>query len=274
MKKYFLIIITIFNLLFPNSTHALVQKSTNIYITDEANILSEKTENYIIKYSQFLKEAENIDYYVVTVSDLENYTIEDYTDYLYDSFKLTKKGIIIVVSKNNRRISVKAGEALSYIISDELIDDYIKSYFLAYYKNGEWDKGTKNGYSAFYKLICEAYNIDASEMTVDFGDIIKEYEYIIIMIIIWICTIISYVYSKYMKKILFYKENSVANDIAFAISLITNILLLYLAYMLKPISVLIAFLFELTTIIGNFSKKPTSNKTSPKKKSSKKRKKK
>lgn len=264
MKKYYLIIITIIiYLVFPIATQAIVQKSDNIYVTDEANILSKETENYIIKYSSFLKEARDINYYVVTVSSLENYTIDEYTDYVYNSFNLNRNSILILVSKNSRRISLKVGENISSIITDESINNYISTYFIPYYKTGEWDKGTMNGYSAIYKDICEILNIDASEMKVEFGDIIKEYQYIIIMIIIWICTIISYVYSKYMKKIIMFKEKSVANDIVFAISLITNILLLYLSYYIKPISVLIIFLFEITTILGNFSepnKKPKKRK--------------
>ena len=267
MKKYFLLIIF---LLIPLSANSLVQKSKDIYITDEANILSNNTKNEIIKYSQFLKEAENIDYYVVTISDLENNDIDSYTDYIYDSFGLKSNGILIVVNKNNRKISIRVGEKLSVYIDDDQINNYIKEYFLPYFKTDNWDKGTMNGYSAIYKDICAIYNIDASEMKVDIGNIINEYESVILIIIIWICTTLSYVYCIYTKKVFIHKEHTIINDIVLGISLVTNILLLCYSYSIKPIYVLIIFIFELIAIIGIYT---NSNKKRSRKKSKIKRKK-
>ena len=83
MKKliYFIIL---FLMIIPLNTLGLVRQSDEIYVTDSAQILNNETEDYIVTYSEFLKENKNIDYYVVTVKSLEGISLEEYTDYVFD----------------------------------------------------------------------------------------------------------------------------------------------------------------------------------------------
>lgn len=262
MRRYFLIMIVIL-CLCPFIGNALVEKSSDIYVTDEASILKEETKKYIIQYSSFLEEAAQVDYYVVTLDSLDTLTMDNYVDYIYQHFGMSDRGILIVACKKERNIYVKVGPGLSSVISNEMVDEYINTYFLSYLKAGDWDKGIQNGYSAFYKIICEEYDIDATEMYVDFGDIVAEYRYVFITIIAWICTILGYVYRKYFKRVFMQEDSSVGNHVVFAITLFVNILLVYGAYLLKPISVLFILGFELLPFMshgggsGSYSKKNT-----------------
>ena len=197
MKKILILIITCL-LLSTINTFALVSKSSDIYLTDEANILNYDSKKYIIEVSNYLKKKKKIDYYVVTINSLEDYELESYAEYIYKSFNISKKGLLILVSKNDRVIYIKAGEALSKIISNEMIEEYIEVFFMPYLEKGEWDKGIKNGYSAFLKYICDVYHIDSSNIVV-YGenDFIQKYKVPLVFLIIWLCTIIGYVLSTY-----------------------------------------------------------------------------
>lgn len=249
MKKliYFIIL---FLMIIPLNTLGLVKQSDEIYVTDSAQILNNETEDYIVTYSEFLKENKNIDYYVVTVKSLEGISLEEYTDYVFDSFNMNDLGLLIVISHDDRSIRIKAGSELSKVIESSTIDNYIDSYFMPYLKNDDWNTGIKNGYSSFYKLLCNIFKIDSSTMTVYNGkSFINNYRYTIFIVILWICIFIS---GFLAKKIVNIKKGiekvSTIKDFLIAISIIMNIYLLYFCYLLIPLSVFIVLGFECVII--------------------------
>ncbi len=251
-KNFLLIIVCIF--FIPFTGRALVTKSNDIFITDDAGVIDSDTKKYIIQYSSFLKQEKDIDYYVVTLSHLENLTLDEYTDYIYSSFHLNERGFLIVVSKSERNISIKAGKGLHHVITNELIDEYIKKYFLPYFKSDDWSRGIQNGYSAFYKKICESYHIDASEMIVDTGDTISQYQSFILVIIVWICTVFGYVYGKYYNRVFLRQESILGNHVIFGISFFVNILLLYYCIFVKELAIPIIIGFEMITFYSTMDK--------------------
>lgn len=249
MKKliYFIIL---FLMIIPLNTLGLVKQSDEIYVTDSAQILNNETEDYIVTYSEFLKENKNIDYYVVTVKSLEGISLEEYTDYVFDSFNMNDLGLLIVISHDDRSIRIKAGSELSKVIESSTIDNYIDSYFMPYLKNDDWNTGIKNGYSSFYKLLCNIFKIDSSTMTVYNGkSFINNYRYTIFIVILWICIFIS---GFLAKKIVNIKKGiekvSTIKDFLIAISIIINIYLLYFCYLLIPLSIFIVLGFECVII--------------------------
>ncbi len=249
MKKliYFIIL---FLMIIPLNTLGLIKQSDDIYVTDSAQILNNETEDYIVTYSEFLKENKNIDYYVVTVKSLEGISLEEYTDYVFDSFNMNDLGLLIVISHDDRSIRIKAGSELSKVIESSTIDNYIDSYFMPYLKNDDWNTGIKNGYSSFYKLLCNIFKIDSSTMTVYNGkSFINNYRYTIFIVILWICIFIS---GFLAKKIVNIKKGiekvSTIKDFLIAISIIINIYLLYFCYLLIPLSIFIVLGFECVII--------------------------
>lgn len=249
MKKliYFIIL---FLMIIPLNTLGLIKQSDDIYVTDSAQILNNETEDYIVTYSEFLKENKNIGYYVVTVKSLEGISLEEYTDYVFDSFNMNDLGLLIVISHDDRSIRIKAGSELSKVIESSTIDNYIDSYFMPYLKNDDWNTGIKNGYSSFYKLLCNIFKIDSSTMTVYNGkSFINNYRYTIFIVILWICIFIS---GFLAKKIVNIKKGiekvSTIKDFLIAISIIINIYLLYFCYLLIPLSIFIVLGFECVII--------------------------
>lgn len=255
MKKIFIFIIFVFMILFPIKINALVEKSEYEFVTDNSNTLSEDTINYIIKYSNFLYESKKIDYYVVVVKELDGMQLEEYSDLVYDEFEISDKGLLILLSINDRKMRVKVGSDLADIIPSQIIDEYINNYFMPEFKNAEWDDGIKNGYSAFYKMICNYYDIDSSNMEVYNDSFITKYKVPIIFLIIWFNTLIGYVFSEYFIR-LFLEKNSYdqfTDTLIFGVVLFISILLFILSYILIPKSVLFVLGFEIIAIISNFA---------------------
>lgn len=247
MKKRYILILFIAILLFPLSVNAIVEQSTKIYVTDEAKLLDEETEDYIVKYSSFLDEACKIKVMVVAVSGIDDLTIEEYSDMVYESHNVTTEGVLILVSENSHQFRIQVGEDLSLLFPDEKLDEYMSKYMMPYFKNGEWQKGIKNGYSAIYKTICQAFDIDATEMDVYEGDsFINKYKYVIVSIIVLIGTILSNVFANYLLNLIRINKNKDAFDITILIlSVIINIFLIVLLYVIVPKSVIIMLTTEL-----------------------------
>ena len=251
IKKYILILVFIL-LLCPFNINALVTQSSDIYVTDNANVLKDETKDYIVTYSDFLKDKEKIDYYVVTLKSLEGINLKEYTDYIYDSFNINEKGLLIVFSKSDRQLRIKTGIKLSKIIPDDVIEEYINSYFMPYLKDEDWNSGIKNGYSSFYKLLCNYYEIDSSPMTVYNGlSFIKKYKYSIFMIILFICSFISNKLGTYHFNI---KKGKITQtfktDFISILGILLNLYLLLIIYYLLPLGVIVVIGFEVINIIG------------------------
>lgn len=251
MKKYLMFFLLI--ILIPINVFSLVNKSDYEFITDSSSVLNDETIEYIYEHSFYLKDNTNIDYYVVTIKDLDNNTIEDYANNIYDSFGISENGILILIATDDRQIRVQVGEDLSDIIYSQLIDEYIDDYFMPYFKNGEWDKGIKNGYSAFYKTICNYYDIDTSEVDVYQDSFIVKYKNYILFLIIWFITLIGYIFSEYFFRLFINKDKTSQNmdTVIFGICLFISMLLLNLTYIIMPKSLIVVLLFEFIAIISN-----------------------
>ena len=99
---------------------------------------------------------------------------------------------------------------------------------MTYLKNGEWDSGIKNGYSAFYKLICNYYDIDTSDISVYEEGFVSKYKNYIIFLIIWFITLIGYIFSEYFFRLFLNETNkkqSIMDTIIFGVCLFISMLL-------------------------------------------------
>ena len=251
MKK--IIFIFLISLLFiPYSVFATTEKSEYEFVTDNSNILDKDTRDYILDYSNDLHNRLGIDYYVVIIDNLEELDIEKYADTVYEKYGINQKGLLILLSLEDRRLRVKVGEELSDIIYSQLIDEYIDEYFMPYFKDGNFNDGIKNGYSSFYKLICNYYDVSSDEVVVYNDDnIIIKYKNAIIFLIIWFNTLIGYIFSEYFIRFFSNKKKSKLDFSIFIISLIISILLMILTYLINPKALIIVFIFEIIAVLSN-----------------------
>ncbi len=164
-NKLLLIIFSLFFFLFINiKVEALVKPTSEFYVNDYANILSTDTEKYIMNNSVKLASSSGIQIVVVTVKNLEGQDIETYATDLYRQFGIgnnkDNKGLLILLSLEERDIKIEVGYGLEEVITDGLAGRYLDEYFVPLLKDDRWDEGIKNGYSALYQKICDYYDIN------------------------------------------------------------------------------------------------------------------
>lgn len=249
MKKIVSLIIIILSIFITN-----VYAKENKFVLDDGNILKNSTEKYINTYSKYLSDEANINYYVVTVSNLGEYDIDTYAEILYSDLINPKKdnGLLILVSKPDRKVKVIAGKAISGAITSEVINDYLDEYFVTFLSNNEWDEGIKNGYTAFFKYICLHLDIDTSGLEVTSGyDFLYKYRFHILFICIWICNTIGYILPKYFIRLLNknYKVTIIDNIILYG-SVFINVIILYYNYIFVKKHLYILLAFEMFSILS------------------------
>ena len=258
MKKRIWIILLLCCFLLPLPLQAFVKKSYQRYVTDEAEILTMESKNYIVKYSDFLYRNKKIDYYVVTVKNLGTMSLEEYADQVFQEFGISDKGILILVSKEDRKIRVQLGDNLTKDTTNKMIEEYIQKYFIPYLEREEWNDGIINGYTAFYKYICEEYGIDASSMeVVDKLDFLTKYRTMLGLVIIWFSVMFANMFAKFFQKARIEDDNvSVRQIIGIGILMVLNIALISLSYLLQPVYVILCLAFEGITFYSTYQQQP------------------
>lgn len=272
MKKMFSIIIILLSLFITN-----VYAEEYKYVVDDGDILEKDTLEYIDAYSEYLDKTAKIYYYVITIESLGEYDLDTYTDLVCSNYlrKNKDRGLLILVSKNDRQVKVIAGKDIGEVVTDEVIDDYINRYFISFLANNEWDVGIKNGYTAFFKYLCLHLDIDTSGLEVMNGnDFFYKYRYYILFICIWICNTIGYILPKYFIRLFNknYKVTALDNLILYG-SVFVNVIILYYNYINYNNFLFILLGFEIFSILSGTIFNTDINKKKTKKKRVKKKRK-
>ncbi len=248
MLKLFIFIILIFS-------PTLVDAKEYVYTLDNANLLKDSTKEYIDRYSSFIKQSNNFNYYVVTDKTLGVYTLEELTDSYYEQLNIEKNGILILYVKDKQAIRIKVGTKIAHIIDDALVEKHINTYIMPFLKNQEVDDGILNGYKSLYKVVCNYYHIDSSSMQVYYADnAYEKYKSYIILGLIWINTITTYLICDIIKK--FYSKKKKVNQkkqLTFIISSIINVVVIFISYFMNPTTMYIILAFEFLAISSSFS---------------------
>ena len=159
----YLILIFLF-ITFISSVKAIVSPTSNLYVNDYANILSNETEEYIMNKSVALNNVDGTQIVVVTVPNLEGYSIEDYATKLFRNFGIGDKdknnGLLLLLALEERQFRVEVGYGLEGILPDGKTGRFQDDYIIPYLKDDKFDEGVKNGYDAFYAEIVKLNNLD------------------------------------------------------------------------------------------------------------------
>ena len=98
MKKILLVLLVLVSFINVNAL------GRNQFVMDDANLLSVDTENYILEYSNYLRDEVGVDFVVMTI-DVENIDLDQYTTQLYDYYHVSNKGILTLGEKQDGNIS-------------------------------------------------------------------------------------------------------------------------------------------------------------------------
>ena len=157
LNKIFIFLVLLSLLFIPNKVFAIKNPTSNFYVNDYANVLSESVENYIVDNSLALYNEDKTQIVVSIVNSLEGLTIEEYALEMFRNFGIGDKeennGLLILLSISDRETRIEVGYGLEGIINDSKAGRIIDNYMIPYFSNDNWEEGIKKGYDAIFAEI-------------------------------------------------------------------------------------------------------------------------
>jgi uncharacterized protein len=117
------------------------------YVNDFGNMLSASFRQQLESELSNFEQETTAEISVVTIQSLEGNSIEDYAVRLFEQWKIGKKGkdngVLLLVSKEDRKIKIEVGYGLEPIITDGRAGKIIREDISPAFKNNDYEGGIK-----------------------------------------------------------------------------------------------------------------------------------
>lgn len=152
-------------LLFPVLMGAAPAHTQSFYVNDYADVLSEETEAELMSTALDLYNQTTAQVVVLTINSLEG---EDISDYAVETFRdwgigdsNKNNGVLIVLSIEDREMWMTTGYGLEGTLTDVRLGQLRDAYAKPYYKNDDFETGTKLLFNAIINEIrTEEYGLE------------------------------------------------------------------------------------------------------------------
>lgn len=139
--------------------------TTEFYVNDYADVLSEETEAKILNTAVTMHNDTTAEVVVLTVNSLEGEDIADYAVETLRSWGIGDKdkdnGAIIVLAIEERQVWVSVGYGLEGTLTDIRTGQLQTQYAVPYYRNNDFDTGTLHLFNAIVNEIrTEEYGLE------------------------------------------------------------------------------------------------------------------
>lgn len=149
MRKTCLLIIAfiLFNTIIFSVSAAQISynPTTEFFVNDFANVLSTETKQKIIEIGKTIETKTTAQVIVVTVPNMNGDYIESYANKLFNKWGIGTKtgnnGILILVSKEERKVRIEVGYGLEGVINDAKAGRILDNYAISSLKKNDYNKG-------------------------------------------------------------------------------------------------------------------------------------
>jgi len=122
------------------------------YVTDLAGMLSPPVRQRLEQTLLAFEETDSTQIAVLTIPSLEGDSLEDFSIRTVDAWKIGQKGkdngVLLLVSKNDRKIRIEVGRGLEGVLTDILSGRIIDNIITPRFKAGRFEEGFEAGVSA------------------------------------------------------------------------------------------------------------------------------
>lgn len=130
-------------------------------VVDNANLLSQSTRYQLTEILQQHEKQTSNQIVVVTLDDLQGYTIEEYGYQLGRHWKIGKKGkdngVLLIIAPKDRKVRIEVGYGLEGALTDALSANIIHTKILPKFRGGDFDGGVIAGVQSIIAAINNEY---------------------------------------------------------------------------------------------------------------------
>ena len=165
-------------------------------VNDFANILSDDNKQLLENKLLAFNDSTSNQIYIITVTSIGDYSIEDYALRTARKWKIGQQdknnGILILISKNDRKVDIEVGYGLESVVSDYDSRHIISELIVPAFKQSNYTLGINDAVDRIIGLIQGTYKTEVAEKQNDQPPI----ELYIILGIIGIIFLYSIIFGK------------------------------------------------------------------------------
>jgi|GEM_PF-6697451 len=135
-----------------------VPDSIDGYYLDDANVISNETENYIHE-KNWAMDGHCGGYIEVVTQEYINADILDYSVTLFNEWEIgsNNNGILLLVVTQEQKFYITVGRKLEAVLNSYRIEEIVNEYFIVPFEAGNYDKAIKDTFDALYKVLVSEY---------------------------------------------------------------------------------------------------------------------
>lgn len=168
-KKITFFIVLFILLLFSNNMGLAVESklpepSYSFYVYDEAKIIDNQLEEYIVDTNKELYKKVGAQIVVASIMNLESRDIKEYATGLFEKWGIGSReydnGLLILIAPEEREIWIEVGYGLEGALPDSKVGNIIKNFILPYFKEDNYSEGILSGFNEIINEVEKEYNIE------------------------------------------------------------------------------------------------------------------
>jgi uncharacterized protein len=135
-------------------------------VNDLADLMHPSTQQQLETALAQLEKSDSTQVVVLTIPSLEGEILEEYSIRVVEQWQIGQKGVdngvLLLVSKNDRKIRIEAGYGLEGKLTDLTAGRIIRNVMVPQFKTGQYDQGIIQGVSAIVAVVRGEYTAPAS----------------------------------------------------------------------------------------------------------------
>lgn len=141
----------------------LPEPTKAFFVNDFADQLSENTEVQIQNQAVALYKETKAQVVVVTVPSLQGYTLEEYSNALFNKWGIgdakLDNGVLMLLAQDERQMRIEVGSGLEGALNDGKTGRIQDEYMISHFKNNDFDTGMIGGFTKITEIIYEEYSL-------------------------------------------------------------------------------------------------------------------
>ena len=154
--------------------------TSDFYVNDFANILNMDTKSKIMDIATQIESKTTAQVVVVTVESIGDSSIDEFANDLFNSWKIGQSGknngVLLIISKNERKIKIEVGYGLEGAINDAKAGRILDNYAIPYLKNNDYDTGVLKTLGALESVIYQEYGVSDVKTSDEYNDVSDDYD--------------------------------------------------------------------------------------------------
>ncbi len=131
------------------------------WVVDNADMLSEQTENTITALLRTHQDSTSNQVVVLTILSLEGGSLEEFANRVFNTWKIGQggrnNGVLLLIAKEDRKVRIEVGYGLEGYLTDLESADIIDHVIVPEFKKGNFDQGVLLGVQAILDAIAGTY---------------------------------------------------------------------------------------------------------------------